>query len=146
MILLRNFEIQELVCPHVYNKFGGDAWMFIDQKLIETLDIVRNKILCSPMIINNWSNGGSYTQRGLRCNICDLVKNKTSSGKVYLSAHNFGKAIDATVEGMTAQEARNLIIKNQILLPYPIRLEDGVSWLHLDVYDMNKDKVYLFKV
>lgn len=63
-----------------------------------------------------------------------------------MSAHNFGKAIDATVQGMTAEEARNLIIKNQVLLPYPIRLEDNVSWLHLDVYDMNKGKVYLFKV
>lgn len=64
----------------------------------------------------------------------------------YLSAHNFGKAIDATIEGMTAEEARRLIIKNQILLPCPIRLEDGVSWLHLDVYDADKGKVHLFKV
>ena len=50
------------------------------------------------------------------------------------------------LEGMTAEEARRLIIKNQILLPYPIRLEDGVSWLHLDVYNADKGKVYLFKV
>lgn len=140
------FNIKELVCPDVYNKFGEQAWMFIDHRLIETLDIIREKILCKPMVINNWAAGGSYTQRGLRCNICQLVKSKTDIGRIYLSAHNFGKAIDATVQGMTAQEARDLIIKNQVLLPYPIRLEDNVSWLHLDVYDMNKGKVYLFKV
>lgn len=140
------FNIKELVCPDIYNKFGEQSWMFIDNKLIETLDIVREKILCRPMVINNWAAGGGYTQRGLRCNICQLVKIKTDIGRIYMSAHNFGKAIDATVQGMTAQEARNLIIKNKILLPYPIRLEDGVSWLHLDVYDMNKGKVYLFKV
>ena len=140
------FNIKELVCPDVYNKFGEQSWMFIDNKLIETLDIVREKILCRPMVINNWASGGGYTQRGLRCNICQLVKSKTDIGRIYLSAHNFGKAIDATVQGMTAEEARKLIIKNQVLLPYPIRLEDNVSWLHLDVYDMNKGKVYLFKV
>lgn len=140
------FKIQELVCPDVYRKFGEQAWMFIDERLIDTLDIVREKILCSPMIVNNWNAGGSYTQRGLRCNICQLVKSKTDISRLYLSAHNFGKAVDATVQGMTAEEARHLIIKNQILLPYPIRLEDGVSWLHLDVYDSDKGKVYLFKV
>lgn len=140
------FNIKELVCPDIYNNFGEQSWMFIDNKLIETLDIVREKILCRPMVINNWASGGGYTQRGLRCNICQLVKSKTDIGRIYMSAHNFGKAIDATVQGMTAEEARNLIIKNQVLLPYPIRLEDNVSWLHLDVYDMNKGKVYLFKV
>ena len=120
--------------------------MFIDMELIETIDKIREKILNKPMIVNNWASGGGYTQRGLRCNICQLVRDKTKNGKLYLSAHNFGKAIDATIEGMTAEEARRLIIKNQILLPCPIRLEDGVSWLHLDVYDADKGKVHLFKV
>lgn len=142
----KHFKIQELVCPEVYKKYGERAWMFIDPELIETLDIIREKILDKPMIVNNWVSGGGYTQRGLRCNICQLVRDKTKNGKLYLSAHNFGKAIDATIEGMTAEEARRLIIKNQILLPCPIRLEDGVSWLHLDVYDADKGKVHLFKV
>ena len=142
----RYFKIQELVCPEVYRRYGEQAWMFIDPELIETLDMIREKILCKPMIVNNWSAGGSYTQRGLRCNLCQLVKDKTKAGKLYLSAHNFGKAVDATVQGMTAEEARRLIVKNQILLPYPVRLEDGVNWLHLDVYDADKGKVYLFKV
>ena len=112
----KHFKIQELVCPEVYKKYGERAWMFIDPELIETLDIIREKILNKPMIVNNWASGGGYTQRGLRCNICQLVRDKTKNGKLYLSAHNFGKAIDATVEGMTAEEARRLIIKNQILL------------------------------
>ena len=142
----RYFKIQELVCPEVYRRYGERAWMFIDPELIETLDMIREKIICKPMIVNNWNTGGSYTQRGLRCNLCQLVKDKTKAGKLYLSAHNFGKAVDATVQGMTAEEARRLIVKNQILLPYPIRLEDRVNWLHLDVYDADKGNVYLFKV
>lgn len=142
----RYFKIEELVCPDVYKKFGEQAWMFIDGRLVETLDIVREKILGKPMVVNNWTAGGSFTQRGLRCNLCQLVKDKTKSNRLYLSAHNFGKAIDATVQGISAEEARKLIVKNQILLPYPVRLEEGVSWLHLDMYDSGKGKVSLFRI
>ena len=140
------FSVKELVCKHVYERYGEKAAMFLDDKLIETLNVIREQILCAPMTVNNWHAGGNFTQRGLRCNICELVKNKTDAGRLYLSAHMLGKAVDCSVEGMTAEEARRLIIDKQELLPYPIRLEDGVSWLHIDVYDNGKgEKVYLFK-
>ena len=35
--------------------------------------------------------------------------------------------------GMTAEEAREKIKTFQHLLPCPIRVEEGVSWLHFDV-------------
>lgn len=62
--------------------------------------------------------------------MCQLVRGKTS---VYLSAHILGKAGDFDVAGMTAEEARQAIKNNANLLPYPVRLEKGVSWLHMDV-------------
>lgn len=140
------FSVKELVCKHVYERYGENAAMFLDEKLIETLNVIREQILCAPMTVNNWHAGGNFTQRGLRCNICELVKSKTDAGKLYLSAHMLGKAVDCTADGMTAEEARRLIIEKQELLPYPIRLEDGVSWLHIDLYDNGKkEKVYLFK-
>jgi hypothetical protein len=58
-----------------------------------------------------------------------------------------GKAGDFTVQGMTAEEARRRIKDNAHLLPYPLRMEAGVSWLHFDVlpqYGINA-KVYEFK-
>lgn len=140
------FAIKELVCKHVYERYGEGAEMFLDDKLIETIHIIREKILKAPMIVNDWHNGGGFTQRGFRCNICPLVKSKTDISRMYLSAHNMGKAIDCNVQGMTAEEARQRIIANARLLPYPIRLEDGVSWLHIDVYDNGKgQKVTLFE-
>lgn len=140
------FSVKELVCKHVYERYGENAAMFLDDKLIETLNVIREQILCAPMTVNNWHAGGNFTQRGLRCNICELVKSKTDAGRLYLSAHMLGKAVDCNVEGMTAEKARRLIIEKQESLPYPIRLEDGVSWLHIDVYNNGKgEKVYLFK-
>ena len=136
------FKIEELVCRHVYEKFGDKAWMFIDDRLIETLNLLREKILGVPMIINTWKDGGGYSQRGLRCNRCQIVREKTSP---YLSAHILGKGVDFNAAGMTADEVRSEIIKAQVLLPWPIRLEKGVSWVHLDVYDSgNGEKITLF--
>lgn len=137
------FHIKELVCPDVHNKFGEWAWNFFDDKLLETIYILRTQILKVPMTVNNWHAKGSFSQRGLRCNRCQLVKSKTG---VYMSAHILGKAIDFDAKGMSAEQARQLIKKNADKLPYPIRLEEGVNWVHIDVLDThNGKKITTFK-
>lgn len=120
------FNVSELVCPHTYRKWGEKSWQFLDTNLLWCLLIIRRDILKAPMIVNN----ASHKQRGLRCNMCSVVKGKTS---VYLSSHLFGKAIDAVPSGMTAKEARERIKANASLLPCNIRLEKDVNWLHIDV-------------
>lgn len=140
------FGIKELVCPDVYNKFGDKSWQFFSKDFLEVVLIVRRDILKVPMVCNNWAKGGNYTQRGYRCNICQIPRDKTIAGKLYASPHCNGEAGDFTIAGMSAKEARNKIIGNKDLLPVNIRLEDDVSWIHLDTYDsMNGQKVYLFK-
>lgn len=134
------FQIRELVCPHTHSKWGERSWQFLDTAYLHNLLVIRRDILKAPMICNH----GNQLQCGLRCNRCGLVSQKDS---VYLSSHVLGKAGDFTVKGMTAQEARQRIKDNAHLLPYPIRMEAGVSWLHFDVlpqYGINA-KVYEFK-
>lgn len=134
------FQIRELVCPHTHSKWGERSWQFLDTAFLHNLLVIRRDILKAPMVCNH----GNQLQRGLRCNMCELVQQKTS---VYLSSHKFGKAGDFTVQGMTAQEARSLIRNNAHLLPYPLRMEGGVSWLHFDVLPQYgiTEKVYEFK-
>lgn len=120
------FRVQELVCNHTYSKYGQSSWNFLDTHYLHCLLIIRRDILKKPMTCN----GSGKNQRGLRCNMCQLVRGKTS---VYLSAHILGKAGDFDVAGMTAEEARQAIKNNANLLPYPVRLEKGVYWLHMDV-------------
>lgn len=120
------FQVSELVCPHTHSKWGERSWQFLDTDYLACLLIIRRDILQVPMVCNT----KTATQRGLRCNRCELVKEK---GKVYLSSHVLGKAGDFTVKGMTAQQARSRIRNNAHLLPCNIRLEDGVHWLHFDV-------------
>lgn len=133
------FKLNELVCPHVYDLFGQTAWQFLSTQLLHTILVLRTEIFKLPMIVNN----GSFTQRGLRCNMCDLVKSKTDKGKVYMSAHCLGEAIDFDVQGVRAIDARNLITENKDKLPYNIRVERDVNWVHVDMYDKDT-KLYLF--
>lgn len=139
------FCVQELVCRHTYQKFGDSSWQFLDTELLHTLLVVR-KMLGRAITINNWHIGGSFTQRGLRCNICQLVRDKTKSNSIYLSSHCNGAGVDFNVSGMDSDTVRKEIKRNEILLPYPIRLEEDVSWVHLDIYDLcNGRKIHTFK-
>lgn len=124
--LHKYFQIRELVCEHTHSEWGERAWQFLDTNYLACLLVIRRDILQQPMTCNH----DEATQRGLRCNLCQIVKDKD---KLYLSSHVLGKAGDFTVKGLTAQEARSRIRNNAHLLPCPIRIESGVSWLHFDV-------------
>lgn len=133
------FNIKELVCNHVYERFKEQAWMFLSTPLLHTLLVLRTEIVNLPMLVNT----SRLKQRGLRCNMCPLVKSKKG---VYVSAHVTGNAIDFTCDNKTAEEIRQLIKDNQDKLPYKIRLEEGVSWVHIDVYDQGfTNKITTFK-
>lgn len=134
------FQVSELVCGHTFSRWGERSWQFLDTEYLHNLLVIRRDILQLPMTCNH----AGAEQRGLRCNRCELVKEQT---KPYLSSHVLGKAGDFTVTGLTAEEARRRIKENERLLPYPLRLEAGVSWLHFDTlpqYDVNA-KIYEFK-
>lgn len=135
------FQLKELVCPHVLAKYGEHAWMFLDSKLILNLDTIRERIN-KPIYVNT----GNLTQRGLRCPKCQIVRDKFEAGELYMSAHTMGKAVDFNVQDIDADVMRLWLAKNGRLLPYPIRLESGVSWVHMDVFDNGIDQsVYFFK-
>lgn len=145
--LCPNISVKEIVCPHVYKKFGDEASKFIDPLLIKVIDIIRNDILKQPITINN---GTTLTQRGLRCNCCELVASKTKKNIVYLSGHNFGKAIDFNCSTISPDDCRKMIIKNAELFPCKIRLEDGrdaTTWVHVDIMagTNQKEKCYIFR-
>jgi hypothetical protein len=166
------FTLQELVCPHTYYRYGEMAWQFRDTKQSVLLDYVRAKL--GSVSINNWYSYresdyikfiaekaraklpiiaselpsapvGLDDESGLRCNICSIYLEKTNNGVIYISAHGLGKGDDFHVQGRTAEEVRQYLIKNKDKIPHPIRLEVGVPWVHMDCEeDINGQKVMLF--
>ena len=127
------FQLQELVSKAVYDKYGDFAWNFFDEKLLATIVALREKILCVPLVCNNWKSGGSLSQRGFRENTCEIVAEKTKTNKIYCSAHCIGKGVDLSSGKMTAEQMRKRIEESKHLLPYNVRIEKDVNWLHIDI-------------
>jgi len=130
------FKISELVCDHTFKKWGEKSWQFLSTELLETLLVLRFDIFNVGMTVNKTG----AQQRGLRCNICPLVKEQTAKNQNYLSAHCTGNGVDVDFSGFTAAQARAKIKENADKLPYPIRLEKDVTWVHIDVYNDGSGK------
>lgn len=138
------FVVQEFVCPDIYKAYKENAWQFIDRRLLENILWLR-KASGRAVIINTWHKGGTLSQRGLRCNLCALVLQKTKIGQLYLSAHQQGMALDFDLAGWTADKTRKFIEAHQDEMPYPVRLESDVTWVHMDVRTKGTEKVTYFK-
>lgn len=112
---------------------------FFDEKLLVTIDIIRGEIIKAPLICNTWFQDGNRKNCGLRSEGCDVG--------VMKSQHKLGKAADLICRDYTAEQMRQIIKENEHLLPYPIRIEENVNWLHIDCKDMNYKgkKIYWFK-
>ena len=138
------FQVHELVCPHVYRSFGGRSVMFADPRLLKWLDWFRTAI-DRPVIVNTYGTGGKYSQRGYRCNLCSLVKDKTLANEMYLSAHTRFQAVDFNVSDMLYEEIRQWIDRHKSDMPCNIRIEQGtVGWVHVDVANDGFNKIIYF--
>ncbi len=125
---MKYFKIQEFVSECVYKLRGERSVQLIDNRIMKFMDGLR-EALGKPITCNNWHVGGDYQWRGLR--------NPRSAWYSEFSQHTQGRAIDAKIKGMSAEEVRQWIIDNRNLeWVKPITfLEAGktVTWLHADV-------------
>lgn len=139
-----NFRAHELVCPHVYRKYGERSLTFADLRLIKWLSWFREAI-DRPVIVNTYGDGGTMTQRGYRCNLCSLVKDKTLADEMYLSAHTRFQAVDFNVPDMNDEEIRQWIVRHKDKMPVNIRIEaNSVGWVHVDVANDSYNKIINF--
>lgn len=139
------FGLHELVSEKVFKRYGEQAWQFFDPRLLEVLIWLREGIGV-PLTCNNWQIGGMYQESGFRANMDSEVKSKTDKGVLYCSAHSRGMGIDLrdVKKRYSAEEMRNWIRKHYDECPYPIRMESGVTWLHVDVCNLG-DTLIEFK-
>lgn len=119
-----HFDLRELVPPDAYKALGDNAWILLDQRIVETLELIRLKF-GKPMTVNNWHTGGSFSQRGFR--------SSSDVGAPY-SQHRFGRAVDFDIKGMTSEEFRADLKKNpnDPAYKYITACELKVNWCHVD--------------
>ncbi len=133
-MLPKQFVVQELVPPEMFKRFIDLSIRYVDPRLLVVLGEIR-EWLDRPMTINNWHTGGNREWSGIR----------TPDSPYYskYSGHSWGMAFDA-VGDWDAGMVRKAITSGQLKLSYPVRLESGVSWLHVDV--MAQSPVEVFSV
>jgi hypothetical protein len=158
----KNFLVQEFVPQKIFEKYGdaslwfyGDASLwFIDPKIVSLAQLIRD-YFGKSMTINNWHSGGNFNYRGFRNDSfyyqwdADISAYK-SKRKGKLSQHRMGRAIDFNISGITADEIRAEIMKNESMW-----IEAGVTtmeheaysktWCHLDIRYTGKDKIFIVK-
>lgn len=134
---MKYFKPIELVDPMTYEKMFDDCLDLFIPDALQALDDLR-EFFGKPITVNNWHEGGTLKYRGYRGPECTVGAKK--------SQHRLGNAFDCTIKGVTAEEARQRILKNKSnpLLNRIMRLEGGVSWLHFDLKPI-KNRIYVFK-
>jgi len=132
------FKIQELVDKQTYEKYGEGAWMHFNPVALKTIDGIR-EYFGKPIIVNNWNTGGSMDSRGFRSPI-------DNTGSKW-GFHYKGNAFEFTIQGMTADDVRAVIIQHQNEEPFCeiTAMEINITWIHIDFRNINNEKIYLFK-
>ena len=129
----KHFKIHELVPKKLYEKYGEKAWRYVDVRLIETIDRLKEKFSDGSMTINNYYWKGDRQWSGIR----------TGDSKYYSvgSQHSYGNAFDIVWSKYSSKEVRDYVLSNLELFPYVKGLEVA-SWLHIDV--RNEDSIVIF--
>ena len=128
------FKIHELVPKKMYEEYGEKAWRYVDVRLIESIDKLKEHFNLGTMTINNYYWGGNREWSGIRT--------PNSPNYRYGSQHSYANAFDIVFSDYSAEEVRNYILENLDEFKYIKGMELKVSWLHIDV--RNEDKIVLF--
>lgn len=126
-----NFDLEELVPPETYQKYGSSSIWFIDKKIIEVLEIMRKDL--GPIYVNTWSLpnpkllGQIFNYSGYRPPEC---KEGASA-----SQHRFGRAADIKSLSHSSDEIRGYIKgKFKVLNASGLTTieKDTQGWVHFD--------------
>ncbi len=135
MYKCKNFKLHEIVPPELMSLPEDYLWELFDENLLKVIDRLRQD-LGKPITINTWKQNGDFKFRGFRPKNCKIGSTN--------SPHKKGKGLDFDVKGMTAQEVRDYIVKNQAKYPEIRRMEKDVTWVHIDTIAKGKIPLYLF--
>jgi hypothetical protein len=120
----KHFQAYELLPNDLYALYGDDGLYLMDDRILLTLDSIRD-FTKAPITVNNWKSGGPFRQRGYR-NIIDP--------KTQFTAHRFGRGVDFDIYGVAADAFRNMVKTGSLnkTMAYITRMEEGIEWIHMD--------------
>ena len=134
MYKCNHFAIHELVPRNVFEDRGEKAWELLDDRLLITLDRLRERY--GSITVNNWHWGKDREWSGLRT--------KESPFYSPYSQHTFGRAADCLFAKTSVEQVRQdiLSMSTDSTFEWIGSVELGVSWLHFDVRNCDRIKAY----
>jgi len=123
----KNFNLDELINPTIYKRWGAKSIRYIDPRLIWIAQYIRDEIQ-RPVTINNWANGRTFKNSGLRW----YKENKYGD----YSRHLFGSCIDIKVKNLSGRDLYLFVLDhfeelNNLGLTTVENYKFTRSWLHL---------------
>jgi len=131
------FKIYELVPKKLYTKYGEKAWRYISRGLIHDLDHLKEVFNNGSMTINNYHWNGDREWSGIRTH--------ESPWYNYGSQHSYANAVDIVFSKYSAEEVRQYILSHQDEFIWITRLEENVSWVHMDCANTEYEHITTFK-
>jgi len=135
--LTRNLWLTEFIPPEILENYGGNALWFIDQRIINICQFIRDRFEV-PITINNWFSGGPYRYSAYR--------DPASTVGALLSQHKAGRAADFRLKGVDSEEIRQDIINN-----WPLYQDVGLTtiergtptWVHIDCRNTGRETLFI---
>lgn len=137
MRISKDFFDHEFVPPAIYEHYVDNSIWFIDPKIVQMAQFIRDRF-GKPITINNYLSGGSYQYSGFRDSSCLI-------GAIN-SQHRHGRAMDFRIKGITPEETRADIIANfeQYRKAGLTTIEaDTATWIHIDCRFTNQDSLLI---
>lgn len=139
---LEHYIPEEFVDQITYKIKGKDSIKYIHPDMLLTMDMIR-EYFGLPVTINNWKWDNTVYSR-------KWSSLRTSQSIYYTkySMHTFGRAIDFIVSGVSSKEVQKEILTHQDDKAFKFikRIEKNtIGWTHIDNFEMNKNKIYVFR-
>jgi hypothetical protein len=137
MKVSKDFSLAEFVPPTIYEHFVDKSIWFVDPKIVQMAQFIRDRF-GKPITINNYLTGGSYQYSAFRDSACTIGATN--------SQHRHGRAIDFRIQGMSPMEIRADIIKNfDLYRPSGLTTIEGgtPTWTHIDCRNTNMDSILI---
>ena len=106
------------------------TWLLFDNRVLKTLDILREVFGITHM--NDWFWNGNNQYKGWRPSNCIGAK---------YSQHKFGRAADPTFKNVEAEFVRNYVFKNRDKFPYITAIEMNIPWFHFATQNNNSKEI-----
>lgn len=128
-----HYGIKELVGPDLYMMLPEEVlWRMFPEEVLWGADWIKEEYSPNnPVVINDWSWGGAFTESGIRIPGDEYYSRTSMHTKAWALDFKFDKSI------ITPEEIREDMRKRNDL-PHWTRVEAGTeNWLHMDVKPMN---------